>query len=277
MNPSLISILFPLTATANTTLPIHSGRIMQGAFLKWLQRDYPELSVKLHDRYQRLYTVSALQGDLGAGERGWLKIQAGQNAFFRVTAIHEEIASALLQAAEAGEGGPELDDGNWQPQAPMIDGHDLTKESSFVQLAEQAQEMAERNHLAPEVVLRFTSPTCFIENEQSLPLPVPRYVFGNLFNQWQSASPFPLPVEDVDHFITSIHLAYTSLKTQFIDFGKFRRVGFVGLVRFGLHPKFPPMYRMLLHLLAEFASFSGVGSHTTMGMGQVIRVKNGRK
>lgn len=38
--------------------------------------------------------------------------------------------------------------------------------------------------------------------------------------------------------------------------------------RFALHPAMPLIYGQTLQLLAKFAYFCGVGSHTTMGMGQ---------
>ena len=272
MSHDLIAIIFPLEASADASLPVDNGRIMQGAFLKWVQLSLPELAVKLHDQYQRFYTVSGLHGDFCLSEHR-LQIRAGHTAWFRVTALQAEIAEALLELAAETQTGPRLDDGKWLPGHAQIDPetNEFVQLTSFAALAEAAQNLAALDTLSPEVMLHFNSPTCFMENEQSLPLPVPRYVFGYLFNQWQITSPFPLPIEDIDSFINSIHLAYAGIKTRSVDYQKFRRVGFTGQARFGLHPKLPPLYRMLLHLLAGFAGFSGVGSHTAMGMGQTLQ------
>jgi CRISPR-associated endoribonuclease Cas6 len=271
MSPDLISIVFPFNASSSTSLPLDNGRIMQGAFLNWLQQGLPELAVKLHDQYQRFYTVSSFQGDFKNVER-WLQIRAGQSAWFRVTVMHGEIANALLEYTAGQEVGPFFEDAVLKPQQPIVteNGHPFVRITSFGKLAESVEASMAGNALRPEVVLRFLSPTCFMENDHSLPLPIPTYVFGYLFNQWQMSSPQPLPVEDVDSFIHSIHLGYASIKTQFVDLVKFRRIGFTGLTRFGLHPKLPGLYRILLHLLAEFSFFSGIGSHTAMGMGQVL-------
>ena len=272
MSHDLISIVFPFKAASDTTLPLDNGRIMQGAFLNWFQQGFPELAVKLHDQFQRFYTVSGIQGDFEKVER-WLKIHAGQSAWYRVTVMHAEIATTVLAYASNQEAGPFFEDATLKPQRPLVTekDHPFVRLTSFAALTELGETSMASRPLRPEVVLRFLSPTCFIENEHSLPLPIPSYVFGYLFNQWQTASPQSLPIEDVNNFIHSIHLAYTSLKTQYVDLVKFRRVGFAGLARFGLHPKFPGLYRMLLNLLADFAFFSGVGSHTAMGMGQVVQ------
>jgi CRISPR-associated endoribonuclease Cas6 len=272
MTENLLSIVFTLKSTDATSIPLHSGRIAQGAVLAWLQRYKPELAVKMHDHYQRLYTVSGLQGALKKDGR-WLKVAKGESLWFRFTALHPEIIDAFLEIAAREEPGPGFDDERLQPGAvlaPPVE-HESVSITSFEQLAAGSERLADAGDISTDVSLRFLSPTCFIENGQSLPLPVPRYVFGNLFNQWQNASPFPLPVEEVGHFIENIHLVYTSLKTDTVDFKKFRRVGYEGVARFGLHPKMPVLYRMVLQLLAEFAFYAGVGSHTAMGLGQTVR------
>jgi CRISPR/Cas system endoribonuclease Cas6 (RAMP superfamily) len=73
----------------------------------------------------------------------------------------------------------------------------------------------------------------------------------------------------LQHFVESIHLAYARIETQVVDLQKYRRTGFIGEARFASHPALPENYRQALQLLAKFAFFCGVGSHTTMGMGQV--------
>jgi CRISPR/Cas system endoribonuclease Cas6 (RAMP superfamily) len=80
-------------------------------------------------------------------------------------------------------------------------------------------------------------------------------------------------VEDLQHFVESIHLSFARIETQVIDLQKYKRTGFTGECRFALHPALPENYRQSLQVLAELAFFSGVGSHTTMGMGQVKQIK----
>lgn len=270
--PSLASIVFTLTAGEETTLPRQPARILHAAFLRWLERDHPELVVKLHDaNYARPYTLSELQGDFDRnGSR--LLLRKGQSGWFRLTGMDEFFVQCVQDAAAHQQQGPQPDDPRLEP-GPVLQQpseHADAATSSFEEIAAAVQRLSQAQRLPYETTLRFQSPTCFIENKQSLPLPIPRYVFGNLANKWQVASPFALPVEDLQHFVESIHLAFARVETRLVDLGKYKRIGFVGEARFALHPALPEIYRQALHLLAKLAYFCGVGSHTTMGMGQTV-------
>jgi len=69
--PDLASFVFTLTASADTTVPAYTARILHASFLRWLERDHPELVAALHDaNHPRPYTLSNLQGNLHPhGER----------------------------------------------------------------------------------------------------------------------------------------------------------------------------------------------------------------
>jgi CRISPR-associated endoribonuclease Cas6 len=268
--PDLASIVFTLTARQETGLPRFPGRILHGALLRWLQRDHPELVALLHDaNHQRPYTISDLRGNFE--RRGeWIKIRKGESCWYRLTGMEAFFIQCLLVSMRQQQTGPQPDDPNLAPGPAFLtpEEHPWAQLSSFAQIAETVRRQSEGRRLDYSVTLRFETPTCFIENKQALPLPVPRFVFGYLLNKWQLASPFPLPVEDVQHFVESIHFSYARIETHAVDLQKYKRTGFVGECRFSLHPALPENYRQALHLLAEFAFFSGVGSHTTMGMGQ---------
>jgi CRISPR-associated endoribonuclease Cas6 len=266
----LISIVFTLTAQEDTSLPVDSGRILQASFLSWLKQDHPELAVKLHDaNYRRPYTISPLYGKFARDGR-WLKIKKFQEGWFRLTGIEQHFNECVQESIAARKQGPEPEDGRLTsgPVLQVPEEHDWAKSSSFEEIGQGVYVLSEKGRVPEQVSLYFQSPACFIENKNALPLPIPRYVFGYLANQWQLASPFELPLEDLQHFVESIHLAYARIDTRMVDLKKYRRVGFIGTARFALHPALPLIYRQSLHLLAKFAVFSGVGSHTTMGMGQ---------
>ncbi len=270
----LASLIFTLTASQAISMPRYSARVLHASFLRWLERDHPELVALLHDaNYQRPYTLSELQGELTLqGER--MRIAAGAKLWFRLTAMEEFFLQCVFATIEKHKTGPQPDDRRLVP-GPVyhsIDQHPWADLSTFAQLAQAVRQQAAERPLRSHVTLRFHSPTCFIENKQALPLPVPRYVFGYLTNKWQLASPFPLPVDEVQHFVESIHLSYAKIETEQVDLQKYQRTGFMGEVRFALHPALPENYKQALHLLAKFAFFSGVGSHTTMGMGQTVQV-----
>jgi CRISPR-associated endoribonuclease Cas6 len=268
--PDLASFVFTLTASAETKLPPMPTRILHGSFLRWLERDHPELVKELHDNNERRpYTLSDLHGRFQEKD-GWRKLQSGETYWYRLTTIGPEFIQHLLASMRQQETGPQPDDPKLVPGPVFIspEEHAYAALSSFRQIIEGVMLQSQRRELSHSVTLRFESPTCFIENKQALPLPVPRYVFGYLANKWQLASPAVLPVEDLQHFVESIHLSYARIETKMVDLQKYKRTGFVGECRFALHPALPENYRQTLHLLAELAFFSGVGSHTTMGMGQ---------
>jgi CRISPR-associated endoribonuclease Cas6 len=279
MTFDLASIVFTLTAAEDTDLPRFPGRILHGAFLKWLQRDHSELVALLHDEnYKRPYTISDLRGNFKTSG-DWIKFRKGETLWYRITGMEAFFIQCVMASIRQQKSGPQPDDPKLVPGPAYFspEEHSHARLSSFAQLAEEVRhEESEGRRLDCMATLRFETPTCFIENKQALPLPVPRYVFGYLANQWQLASPFPLPVEDLQHFVESIHLAHARVETQVVDLQKYKRTGFAGEARFALHPALPENYRQALQLLAKFAFFCGVGSHTTMGMGQAKQVARGK-
>ena len=275
----LASIVFTLTARADTKLPAANARILHGALLHWLERDHPALVKTLHDNNaRRPYTLSDLRGKFeeqngsaGLAEVGWRQLRAGETYWYRLTALHADFIQYLLASMRQQPRGPQPDDPKLVPGPAFFtpEQHPQAQLSSFAQIIDDVGQRAARRQLGQAVDLAFASPTCFMENKQALPLPVPRFVFGYLVNKWQLASPVALPVEDVQHFVESIHLAFARVETQIVDLQKYQRTGFTGECRFALHPALPENYKQSLHLLKKFAYFSGVGSHTTMGLGQI--------
>ncbi len=270
----LASIVFTLTAAADTKLPPANARILHGSLLHWLERDQPELVKLLHDNNERRpYTLSDLHGTFEE-KNGWRKLRQGEIYWYRLTAVDAGFIQCLLASMRQQPSGPQPDDPRLVPGPAFLapEQHPEAQLSSFGQIIDSVRQLSERGQLGPAVDLQFNSPTCFIENKQALPLPVPRFVFGYLANKWQLASPVALPVEDLQHFVESIHLAFGRVETQVVDLQKYKRTGFTGECRFALHPALPENYRQSLHLLEKFAFFCGVGSHTTMGMGQAKQV-----
>lgn len=273
------STIFTLTAAEETTFPVDGGRILHASFLNWLQQRQPELAARLHaDNYARPYTLSPLQGEMVRRGR-LLVLRKRAAAWFRLTGLEAQFNACVRETAEALGHGPAPDDPALQPGPALLTpaAHALARAASFEQLADEVIADTRAGRLTYDVVLDFQSPTCFMENKMSVPLPMPRYVFANLVNKWRRACEHDLPVADVEHFVDNLQVAWANIRTRPVDLGKYRRTGFVGPVRFALHPAMPEIYRQTLHLLAKFAFFSGVGSHTTMGMGQVLPDERSRR
>ena len=61
------------------------------------------------------------------------------------------------------------------------------------------------------------------------------------------------------------------LKTELVNFSKYKIIGFVGKVVYELPETIDKEIKNTINALADFAFYSGVGYKTTMGMGQVRR------
>ncbi len=133
--------------------------------------------------------------------------------------------------------------------------------------------LAKEGKLADTVGLRFYSPTAFRLGNSglNLPLPLPEQVFQSLLQKWDRFAPVPLELnrEELKHHLG---VARHSLKTRMLDFGTYKQVGFIGNCWFLMDGKTGQPSRQVLHTLADFAFYAGVGRKTTMGMGQVRRI-----
>lgn len=268
--PNLASFVFTMTAEEDTTLPQYPGRVLHGALLRWLERDHPRLVTMLHEKnYARPYTLSQLRGRFERSE-GMISITSGTRVWYRLTGIGSQFIACVQGSIRQSECGPQLDDASLAP-GPIYErpnDHPAARSTQFGWLLSRVYRALHAGILPSFVVLRFESPACFIENKQSLPLPLPRLVFGYLAKKWQLVSPIPLPVAGIEELLNAIYLTRMEIKSRVVDLQKFHRTGFVGTVGFGIAPHASDDFLTTLHVLARFAFYCGVGSHTTMGMGQ---------
>jgi CRISPR-associated endoribonuclease Cas6 len=133
------------------------------------------------------------------------------------------------------------------------------------------------------VTLNFFSPTVFRHGDVDVPLPDPIRIYRSLWRTWNAFAPKELNIgEDWLFFAENgivINRIY-QLKTERLNFAGGQRgaaTGFVGRVEFALLPpkKIPTSYQYyyqygqsVFGTLSAFSLFSGVGSRTTIGMGQ---------
>ena len=133
---------------------------------------------------------------------------------------------------------------------------------------------------APRVELQFTTPTTFHSQGRSMPLPLPRLVFGSLLDRWNAFAPLRIDPEILVVVEQACTIARYDLRTEAVPLGGGLQIGFVGRCTYGLPPgrgiRPADEYAWrVLHLLANFAFFAGVGAKTTMGMG-TVRMLPGR-
>ena len=142
--------------------------------------------------------------------------------------------------------------------------------ATYAELIARAAQQAGRR-----ITLRFLTPTSFRNGDVDMALPLPRLVFLGYLKRFQEFHPFPFPADaaqQIDRYIGVTRIP--ALRTDTIRAKGVAIPGFVGEIQFELDPQAPPEFRMAMHLLAEFAYFSGTGRKTTVGMGQTMRMRN---
>ena len=213
------------------------------------------------------FTVSNLRGRFPGG-----KIDAGSLYKLRFTALDKRVADAFAAARADGvlRSGEtvELDFIKF-----LIRQNDPNVPDEIGGVTYQA--LTNRLFAAtppPRTLsLEFVSPTLFKQGGRQMPFPMPDLVFGSLLDHW-NASPFvptPLPEEARRYARECLQLGRFELESRVLKmYGETFR-GFIGKVRF--HTNNYDRYWMgIMAMLAEYATYAGVGAKTTMGLGQCV-------
>ena len=129
------------------------------------------------------------------------------------------------------------------------------------------------------LALRFASPTVFRSSGVNVPLPLPGLVFEGLARRWNAFGPLRIPPEVRRFADERMVISRYQLRTERVTFGdegeRGAYPGFVGVCGYAFRGR--DRYWMgLIHLLAAFALYAGVGTRTTMGLGQTRPVSSRR-
>jgi CRISPR-associated endoribonuclease Cas6 len=259
------------------------GRPSQAWFLNQIVLKKPRLAEALHDDDgSKPFTVSTLLDSNGRPFKAGDMLQEGQDCWLRVTTIGEELSETVLKTV--------------LQKLPKrlalykmefrIDGYTLNPrehpwagETSFAEIAQDSQYAK-----APrDMRMEFVTPTAFRSNGIDISLPIPGQVFRSLSQKWNAFCPETMQLQDIWPefaseciFVTEM----TAVNTIYWEFAEGTRgsaTGFTGTVGFSLQPKgkitkpWQEYYDgadVVMQSLAHFAFFSGIGHHTTIGMGQ---------
>jgi CRISPR-associated endoribonuclease Cas6 len=268
----LISAVLTLTPTQPVTLPANLGRATHAWFLDQVRAADPAIAQALHTPNQeRPFTVSNLWGT-GQPTQGQVTLAPERPCCLRVTSFWPEL-SALVQERML-PGLPEtveLAGAAFRLAGVTTDGatHPWAGKTRFEDLVQQ-------HTLSPApppagVALRFASPTVFRSSGVNVPLPLPGLVFEGLARRWNAFAPIHIHPEVRRFADECLVITRYQLQTERVTFGEEGErgayPGFVGVCGYGFQVK--DRYWMgLIHLLAAFALYAGVGTRTTMGLGQ---------
>ncbi len=230
-----------------------TGRGLLGMFYEVMGHYDEKLASSLHGNGRpNPFTLTPLFSPLGELER--LQIVS-------LSAAYEDVFAAAWQTAV--ERRLTL---NWGPQTFHARQVQCEKRVHLGELA--------TSEPARIVGLNFLSPTAFKAGPETVPLPLAHSVFRRPFHLWnQQAGQQPmlqLPESWLDWCQRDVFIYSHDICTKQVTIHPRQApmIGFVGEVWFRAHQG-SEVQLSILHALARFAAFSGVGCKTAMGMGSV--------
>ncbi len=286
-----ISAVIHLIPPEDVTLRPTMGHHAHAAFLSLLRASNPEKAEAVHaGSSQKPFTVSPL---IGKGERhgNFLRIRAGTECWLRFTFL-DDVLFAHFGNAFLTQRLPSIRLGGAIFQLSRLvasgtEAKDWSGNTTYEELVEDAGRDT-------RIRVRFYSPTAFrglsprgqkTRNQPHIDLV--RF-YQSWINKWNAFSPMQIDKHSLLDFIRNHSLATRlEIKTQMLDFGRHKAIGFVGGCTYefgadwdgeGVAPmtavgsKLSPVELVrLANLLADFAFYCGTGYKTTMGMGQTRR------
>jgi len=262
------------------------GRAAHAIMLECVRQADPALAKSIHaGSGLRPFTASGL---IGASPR--YRLSPERPYQLRLTALTAPVASALLNAVQSGalrlgelltlaDRRFSIEAVDWgtppPPPTPPLFGSSQTGEggrnvwaAATTYEALSAPWLLGRARPTPYLSLQFSSPTTFKSEGKHVPVPLPGWVFGSLLEKWNAFAPVALPPEARRFADECLALTRYRLSTQMLPLKESGlRTGAVGQARYtALNAD--RYWLSLMHLLANYALFAGVGAGTSMGLGQ---------
>lgn len=268
---TLCALSLYLTSPVDVTLPHDTGRASYAATLTHLRPHAPDLIDAVHNADgTKPLTCSRLMG--AKTDAAGTQVHAGAQLRIRVTGLTAEMTAALDAAFLQHT--PEtwtLFDHPFTVQRVVCDGETdpWTGQADYATLA--AQGLMGGPNPAPAVTLHFAAPTAFKSKGVHLPVPLPELVFGSLVDRWNAFSPVTVSGEMRQFGAEMIAISRYRLSSRGVQTKPgVMRIGGVGTVTYRALGGDRYWWRVM-HMLADFARFGGVGILTTTGMGQCRR------
>lgn len=267
----LLSCVVNLKVHQESLVPPSMGQLLHAFFLDRVRRLAEERAEDLHRAEEiKPFTVSPLWGRVTYQDNRW-RLYPGETYSFRVTSIDKELSLWLVE--------------EWAPslkEEVVLAGASFQVAGITVKPEEHAwagmtafEEIYNRYidcQVDKKVGIYFHSPTTFRVRGNNYPLPDPRKVFLNLLNKWNMYSPVHLGDNFTDYIEANVHPGMYQLQTKIMHFDRYKQVGFTGTCHFNIREQQEDILLKIVHMLAEFAFYAGVGYKTTMGMGQCKKI-----
>ena len=274
MENRLYSLDIRLHPALPTVLPATCGHQAHAAFLDAVRRADPRLATLLHAPGRRIrpFTVSPLLG-LPVRPKKEIAVSPEKEYSLRITLLDDTLYVELMERF-LEEGRPALRLG----EVPFLISQVWVTPGSSPWAGHTTWEALAATEASPSITLEFLTPTAFHLGQRPWGkrfylLPEPLLVFRSLLRTWNALCPTGLTMEEapLESYLKedAIVQEVAGLRTVMWRYPRHLQIGFVGRVTYGFPGK-PPQP---LSALADFAFYAGVGYKTTMGMGQVRRIR----
>ena len=282
----IASGLLRLRPLVPCTVPLWTGQALQAIFLSLLRDHSPALSDRLHQGSgPRPYTVSSLLGLwarpttlLPRREQARPTLVPDQTFGVRITTLDTEVTHTWFDKIVPGLNGHQLHIGDAVFVIEREGGEPIHQErSSDTALVQEYMLLGDR--LEHHMQFRFESPTAFRSKEMLVPLPNPALLFGSLLDRWNAFNDIKLHPDTRRFAEECIAVSRFRLETVFVDpEGQDRRpvTGCVGSCRYVVL-RDDRYWLGIVHALAAYATFAGVGLNTATGMGRLYKIHSREK
>lgn len=264
----LTSCVISLMADNEVLVPPSMGQVLYAFFLDRVRSLDPALAEELHRPAPvKPFTVSPLWGRVAFEDNRW-RLFPGENYVFRVTSISPNFSKwlqdkwVLSLPREINLAGALLKVAGWTFDSSV---HPRAGTTSYEEIYTTA---ISRTVVPHKLTLEFFSPVTFRNRGANYPLPDPPKVFLNLLHKWNFYSPVNLGDNFSEFIEENVFPSAYKLQTRIMHFDNYKQVGFTGTCSFGIRRQNEDLAVRVMHMLAEFIFYAGVGYKTTMGMGQ---------
>jgi len=279
--PDLYSLIIRLVATQNGRLQAAMGQYANAAFYEILRAVDPAIADEIHKQNGRgPFTISPLLG-FGEPKNKQYNIKAGQEGWMRITLLDPALFHTFISYVlhNPDQSTIRLDRIDFQVTSILShpDSHSQARTDSVQGLynhwmTKELTPADHKIHLEFKTLTAFSLPSHGRKRRMQL-LPNPVDIFGRLADYWDSLQG-SLTAEFVKEYAQEqIVVTRYDLYTSATLIKRNHQSGFKGKISYELFDEWENSDQFVRHIncLADLAFYSGLGSRTGMGMGQLMR------
>lgn len=265
----LLSLVIMLRVEKEALVPPSMGQVLHAFFLDTVRQINPALSEELHRASGiKPFTISPLNGKVTYQDNRW-RLYPGELYWFRVTGIEFKLSQWLLEVWAVSLPEEVTLAGAKFQLVGVTSNAEQHLWASLTTYEDIYNQCIGNRDVSLKIGIDFSSPTTFRDHGSNYPLPDPVKVFSNLLKKWNTYSPVYLGSDFIEFIEKNVYPSMYRLHTKIVHFDRYKQVGFAGSCQFTIRNPQDDIFISVMHMLAQYAFYAGVGYKTTMGMGQV--------